>query len=71
MFNEYSTELQHHGILGQRWGVRRFQNKDGSVTAAGAKRYQKKEVKLKARESKAAAKDYQKRLNEVTRKDAA
>lgn len=34
------TELYHHGIKGQRWGVRRFQNKDGSYTAAGKKRYQ-------------------------------
>lgn len=32
--------LVHHGILGQRWGIRRFQNKDGSLTAAG-KRHQK------------------------------
>lgn len=31
--------LSHHGILGQKWGVRRFQNKDGSLTAAGKKRY--------------------------------
>lgn len=38
--NPYSAELCHHGILGQRWGIRRFQNPDGSVTAAGAKRYQ-------------------------------
>ena len=32
-------ELYHHGILGQKWGVRRFQNQDGSYTAAGRKRY--------------------------------
>ena len=32
-------ELQHHGIKGQKWGVRRFQNKDGSLTPAGKKRY--------------------------------
>ena len=31
-------ELYHHGILGQKWGVRRFQNKDGSLTAKGKKR---------------------------------
>lgn len=33
--------LQHHGIKGQRWGVRRFQNADGSLTSAGKKRYDK------------------------------
>lgn len=36
---EYTYELYHHGIKGQRWGVRRFQNKDGSLTAKGRKRY--------------------------------
>ena len=34
-----SNELQHHGILGQKWGVRRYQNRDGSLTPAGKKRY--------------------------------
>ena len=35
----YSDELYHHGIKGQKWGDRRFQNKDGSLTPAGVKRY--------------------------------
>lgn len=33
-----NNNLQHHGIKGQKWGVRRFQNKDGSLTSAGRKR---------------------------------
>lgn len=40
-----STYLVHHGILGQRWGVRRFQNPDGSLTKAGKKRYAKETMK--------------------------
>ena len=37
----YSDELAHHGIKGQKWGVRRYQNKDGTLTAAGKKRISK------------------------------
>lgn len=33
------TELYHYGILGQRWGVRRYQNPDGTLTEEGRRRY--------------------------------
>ena len=33
-----NNELMHHGILGMKWGIRRYQNKDGSLTPAGKKR---------------------------------
>lgn len=33
--------LAHHGILGQKWGVRRYQNSDGTLTDLGKKRYRK------------------------------
>lgn len=37
--NYYSQELYHHGIKGMKWGVRRYQNPDGTLTAEGRARY--------------------------------
>ena len=35
----YGNELYHHGIKGQKWGIRRFQNEDGTLTEEGKRRY--------------------------------
>lgn len=52
----YSDELYHHGIKGQKWGIRRYQNVDGTRTPEGKVRYNKGE-----------ARDYAKRLNKLDR----
>jgi len=39
------TYLTHHGIKGQHWGIRRYQNDDGSLTPAGFRRYQRLDEK--------------------------
>lgn len=53
--NENTDELQHHGTKGMKWGQRLYQNKDGSLTALGKKRYNKEVEKLKAEEARVKA----------------
>lgn len=40
----HNGEIYHHGVKGQKWGVRRYQNKDGSLTPAGRKRLSKDDI---------------------------
>ncbi len=42
----YEVYLAHHGIKGQKWGVRRYQNDDGTYTEAGKSRYLKKAERM-------------------------
>ena len=62
VYNDES--LQHHGIMGMKWGVRRYQNKDGSLTGAGKKRYNKDySSKQRTRDRKLYGSKAEKRIN--------
>lgn len=67
-FKKYipKNELKHHGILGQKWGVRRYQNEDGTLTPEGIARRDKKDMKwLDKREKKLWSKAYKKSEKEL------
>jgi len=71
----YANYLMHHGIKGMKWGIRRYQNEDGTWTEAGKKRRQdekaadrKKYVNADGSLTKAGQKEYD-RINEVYKKN--
>lgn len=64
--------LAHYGIKGQRWGIRRFQNEDGTLTAEGKKRYSKNDVVFVSGSSKTqdeASEYYRKELPKEIRNE--
>lgn len=64
LFVDSSDGLAHHGVKGQRWGVRKFQNEDGSLTPKGRKHYEKKLAKAERKKVAAdAARGYLERTH--------
>ena len=61
-----NDELYHWGIKGQRWGIRRFQNKDGSLTPLGQKRYNAEVERVKKETAKVKAAEKVKANREKT-----
>lgn len=63
----YDT-LMHHGIRGMKWGVRRYQNKDGSLTSAGRRRQRNNPFFIKKSKAKKQKESNKKQTKNITKK---
>ena len=54
MENMYYQELYHHGVKGQRWGIRRYKNDNGSINEYGAKKFNRTVGRIQRLENRAA-----------------
>lgn len=61
-----NNELMHHGILGMKWGVRRYQNKDGSLTSAGKRRVQTGEIGKTSDSAVSSASSHKRSVKEMS-----
>ena len=65
-----NNELMHYGVLGMKWGIRRYQNPDGTLTPEGKKRYRDGKVNTLANDVYRIAKEKEKKITEDVSKAA-
>ena len=65
----YHSELYHHGVKGMKWGIRRYQNADGTLTSEGKAKYYKEDGSLSRIGKKIEVSDYKKKLKSDIKKN--